>query len=47
MAFVSKDRTRLNGCLTMFDLLQFVTTNWSGNDVECFKIPLKNLDMLF
>lgn len=47
MAFVSSDRTRLHGCLQMTDLLSYMTTHWSGTDVECFKIPLKNLDMLF
>lgn len=24
-----------------------MTSHWNGSDVDCFKIPLKNLDMLF
>lgn len=46
MVFISKDRTRMHGCLQMSDLLTYITGHWK-QEVDCFKIPLKNLDMLF
>lgn len=47
MAFVSKDRTRLFGCLRMSDLLTHITTHWGVRDTNCFKIQLHNFDLLF
>ena len=47
LAFVSKDKTRLFGCLQMSDVLQFMTTHWIGKDLSIFRIPLRSLDMLF
>jgi CBS domain-containing protein len=47
LACVSSDRTRLHGCVTMTDIISYMTTHWNGSDVDCFKIPLKQLDMLF
>ena len=47
MAFVSKDRTRLFGCLQMSDLLTHITTHWGARDTNCFKIQLQNFEMLF
>lgn len=47
LAFVSKDKTRLYGCLQMSDVLQFMTTHWLGKDLSIFRIPLRSLDMLF
>lgn len=47
LACVSPDKTRLHGCLQMTDLVSYMTSNWNQGEVDCFKIPLKQLDMLF
>jgi hypothetical protein len=47
IAFVSKDRTRLYGCLQNQDLFSHITTNWGLRPTECFKIELQYFDMLF